>query len=128
MRSPLGRYGNRLKAFTCLGRTTGKWRDPKLATSVSFSRSATAMTDASMAPSGRSASGTNELGGARRAATAATFSLVVRSAGAAKITDTAYRYRDSSQGQERAAWAAPSANDSCMPRSTIASRSAFSAW
>jgi hypothetical protein len=47
--------GRRLRALVCLGRTTVKWRRSRVATSVRFSRSAMAMTEASTAPSGRSA-------------------------------------------------------------------------
>jgi hypothetical protein len=46
--------GRRFGALVCLGRTTVKWRRSRVATSVSVSRSAMAVTEASTASSGRS--------------------------------------------------------------------------
>jgi hypothetical protein len=47
------RHGSRVSAFTWTGRTTVKCRRSSVATSVSRSRSASAMTEASVVPSGR---------------------------------------------------------------------------
>lgn len=50
----LFRHGRRVRAPTCRGRTTVKWRRSRVAISVMPIRSATAMTEASVVPSGRS--------------------------------------------------------------------------
>lgn len=47
--------GSRVKAGTCTGRTAAKWRTSSVNTSVTFRRSATATTEASTAPRGKSA-------------------------------------------------------------------------
>jgi hypothetical protein len=53
--SRTGAQGSRVNAVTWRGRTTVKWRWSSVATSSTFRRSASAMTDASLVPSGRSA-------------------------------------------------------------------------